>query len=324
LLRRTAPRNDGDEVIARRLKRRRGDLVAHAAMSCRIVVALALLAFASPGFAQDKLRVVTSSADLKSLAQAVGGTRVEVESLAAPEQDPHGVEVKPAQLARVRNAALLIRIGLDHEPWLVKLKLPPALPVLDASRNVRLTQTETPRLRAERRAHVHAFGNTHYWLDPANALPITSAIRDALVKVSPGDARLFEENRARFTEELERNIARWKSALAPYRGSRLVVVHDSWSYFAEAFGLQIVAAAEPQPGVPPSPAELAALFQRMRESGVRLLIADPHSNPSLVRQIVDRTGARAVTLIPSGNDYVALLEQNVSRLAAALKTMRPD
>ena len=83
------------------------------------------------------------------------------------------------------------------------------------------------------------------------------------------------------------------------------------------------AAAEPHPGVPPSPAELAALFQRMREAGVKILIADPHSDPSLVRQIAARTGAHAVTLSPSGHDYIRLFDDNVSRLVVALKQAGP-
>ena len=285
----------------------------------RLILALALAA--APGYllAQQKLHVVTTSADLKSLAEAVGGARVEVDSLAAPEQDPHAIELKPAQLARARGAALLIRVGLDHEPWLVKLRLPESVVVLDASRGARLIQTQTPRLRAERRAHVHAFGNTHYWLDPANAVPITAAIRDALVKLSPQDARFFEANQSAFVDALMKRTEGWKIALAPFRGAKILVVHDSWSYFAEYFGLQIVAAAEPNPGVPPSPAELAALFQRMREAGVKIVIADPHSNPSLVRQIATKGGAHAVTLFPSGHDYIRLFDENVARLAEALK-----
>jgi ABC-type Zn uptake system ZnuABC Zn-binding protein ZnuA len=96
-------------------------------------------------------------------------------------------------------------------------------------------------------------------------------------------------------------------------------MHDSWSYFAERFGLRIVAAAEPTPGVPPSPAELAKLLQRMRETGVKVLIADPNSNPSLVREIAAKGGAQAVTLAPSGTDYLRMLDENVAKLAAALK-----
>jgi ABC-type Zn uptake system ZnuABC Zn-binding protein ZnuA len=288
-----------------------------------LILAIALAAAPGHVLSQEKLYVVASSADLKSLAEAVGGARIEVESLAAPEQDPHAIEVKPAQLARARGAALLIRIGLDHEPWLSKLKLPPSVVVLNASQNVRLVQTQTPRLRVERRAHVHAYGNTHYWLDPANAVPITAAIRDAFTKLRPQDAQFFEANMNAFVDVLTKKIEAWKAALAPFRGTKIVVVHDSWSYFAEAFGLQVVAAAEPHPGVPPSPAELAALFQRMREIGLRILIADPHSNPSLVRQIAAKSGAHAVTLSPSGHDYIRLFDDNVSRLVAALKHARP-
>jgi ABC-type Zn uptake system ZnuABC Zn-binding protein ZnuA len=284
-----------------------------------LLVALAIAALPAYGADQSKLRVVTTSADLKALTEAVGGPRVEVESLTAPEQDPHAIELKPRQLSRAQSATLVVRVGLDHEPWFAKLRLPRGVRVLDASRDVRLTQTETPRLRSQRAAHVHAFGNTHYWLDPQNALPITAAIRDALGALSPADADLFEANRRTFTEALTAKMKVWERALAPLRGQKVVVIHDSWSYFAERFGLQIVAAAEPHPGTPPSPAELAALFERMREGQVRIVIADPHSNPGLVQQIVARTGAQAVTLAPSGHDYFRLFDENVARLVAASK-----
>jgi ABC-type Zn uptake system ZnuABC Zn-binding protein ZnuA len=255
---------------------------------------------------------VTTSADLKSLVEAVGGGRVEAHSLAAPEQDPHAIELKPAQLARLRSAVLLVRVGLDHEPWLAPLKVD--CPVVDASQGVRLLQTETPRLRVERQAHSHAYGNTHYWLDPQNARPITASILEALSRLSPADRPRFEANRNAFLLKMDTRMKDWSARLAPFRGTKVVVVHDSWSYFAERFGLAIVAAAEPTPGVPPSPAELAKLFARMRETGVKLVIADPHSNPSLVQQIAGKTGARSVTLLPSGHDYLGLFEENVKRL----------
>ena len=284
----------------------------------RAALALALLLSATLGQATP-LAVVTTSADLKSLVELVGGDRVAVESLAAPEQDPHAVEVKPAQLARLQRAALVVRVGLDHEPWLSKINPGRKIPVLDASRGVRLLQSETPRLRAERRAHVHAYGNTHYWLDPLNARPITAAIQEALAKLQPESKLAFEKNRNSFLERLDASLKRWTETLAPLRGTKVVVIHDTWTYFADRFGLAIVAAAEPTPGVPPSPAELAALFGRMREAGVRVLIADPHSNPSLVRQVAEKGGARAVTLLPSGNDYIGLFDENVRRLSHLIK-----
>jgi ABC-type Zn uptake system ZnuABC Zn-binding protein ZnuA len=287
---------------------------------CAAVLA-ALAAAAPPAVRAEpqRLLVVTTSTDLKSLVEAVGGDRVEVESLGRPEQDPHAIELKPAQLVRARQAAMLVRIGLDHEPWLARLTSISGI-VVDASKSVPLLQTETPRLRTERRAHTHAFGNTHYWLDPKNAWPITATILGALVGLSPADRTTFEINRETFLRRLEERRRAWETMLAPYRGTRVVVVHDSWSYFAERFGLKIVAAAEPNPGVPPSPGELAALLDRLRGSDVRLLISDPHSDPSLVRQIAEKGGVKPVTLHPSGRDYVGLFDENVQLLSQALKS----
>jgi len=281
----------------------------------------ALVAATSPPVQAEpeRLLIITTSPDLKSLVEAVGGDRVEVESLSQPEQDSHAIEVKPAQLVRARQAAMLVKVGLDHEPWLARLPAVSA-PVVDASKTVPLLQTETPRLRTERKAHTHAYGNTHYWLDPNNAQPITASILAGLASLSPADRATFEARREAFLSRLEERFAAWQTMLAPWRGARIVVVHDSWSYFAERFGLKIVAAAEPNPGVPPSPRELAALLDRLRGSDVRVLIADPHSDPSLVRQIADRGGIKAVTLLPSGRDYIGLFEENVRRLSQALKS----
>ncbi len=278
------------------------------------------------------LQVAATTTDLKALVEEVGGDRVRVESLAGATHDPHAIELKPGQIAWLKRSALLVRIGLDHEPWLARAVATAGEPRLapggsgdlDASKGIALLQSETPRLRTDRRAHVHAFGNPHYWLDPENARAITAAILDRLAQLGPEERAAFAANRERFLARLDAGLARWTRSLAPYRGTRAVVVHESWPYFAERFGLAIVAAIEPTPGVPPTPATLAQLAQRMKASGVRLIIAEPYSDASLVRQVAERSGARVAVLIPSvgadpaAGDYLALFDLNVKSLADAL------
>jgi len=294
-------------------------------------LAIVLLA-AAPAWGGGPLSVVTTSTDLKALVEAVGGDQVQAHSLAPPLHEPHAVEVRPGQFAELKAAALLVRIGLDHEPWLPRVlqtvgdsRFAPGSPhYLETSKVIRLLQAETPRLRAESRVHLHGFGNTHYWLDPENARLITGAILEALTRLAPADRAHFEANRKRFLEQLDAGLRRWAQAMAPYRGARVVVVHETWPYFAERFGLTVVAAVEPTPGVPPSPSYLASLTQKMKEAGVKLLIAEPSANASLVGQVAARSGARVVTLIPSvggdpdARDYVALFDLNIKRLTDAL------
>jgi ABC-type Zn uptake system ZnuABC Zn-binding protein ZnuA len=299
----------------------------------RALAALVLALWAAaPVWSGGPLVVVATSTDLKALVEAVGGDRVRVESLAAPAQDPHAIDLKPGQISRLKAAALLVRIGLDHEPWLTRAlrtagdrRLVPGSPhYLDTSSNIALLQTETPRLRESGASHVHGYGNPHYWLDPENARPMTADILDALARLAPGERSLFEANRQRFLVQLEMGLGGWLRAMAPYKGTRVVVVHDSWPYFARRFGLAVVATVETTPGVPASPSALAALPQRMREGGVTLLIAETYSNESVVRQIASRSGARAVTLVtsvgadPAAADYLALFDVNIRRLTTAL------
>ena len=270
--------------------------------------------------------VAATTTDLRDLVAAVGGDRIQVESLTDPRADPHAREIHPRQLARLRTAQALVRIGLDHEPWLARaLAGRPAPPHdLDGSRAVALLGTDTPRLRADDRPHVHAFGNPHYWLDPENARPLTARILDLLVALAPADRPRFEANRARFLAELDRRLERWHRTLAPHRGARVVVVHDTWPYFARRFGLTIAAAVEEKPGMPPSAAYLGLLIERMRTGDVKALLAEPGAPAALVQKIASATRVPVATLAPSvgadpeATDYLTLFDVNVARLARAL------
>jgi ABC-type Zn uptake system ZnuABC Zn-binding protein ZnuA len=272
------------------------------------------------------LSVAATSTDLRDLVAVVGGDRIRVESLTDPRQDPHAREIVPRQVALLREAAVLVRIGLDHEPWLPRAAAAARTTArdVDVSRAVTVAAPDTPPLSADARPHLHAYGNPHYWLDPENARPITARILEALVAALPADRARFEANRARFLTRVDAGLARWRARLAPFAGARLVVVHDTWPYFARRFGLTIAGAVEERPGVPPSPAHLGRLIERMRASGVRVIVAEPGAAPAVVRRLAEATGARVATLAPSvgadaeATDYIALFDVNVERLARAL------
>ena len=272
------------------------------------------------------LPVAATTTDLSDLVAAVGGERIHVESLTDPRHDPHARELLPRQLGRLKAAALVVRVGLDHEPWLRRAVAAAGARGVDVdlSRAVAVLESDTPRLRADARPHLHAYGNPHYWLDPENARLITARIEETLTSLDPDGRAVFATRRARFLARLDAGLARWRKQLAPFAGTRIVVAHDTWPYFARRFDLVIAAAVEEQPGVAPSPAHLGRLVERMRAADVRALVAEPGAAPAVLRRLADATGARMVTLAPSvgaepeARDYIALFDLNVGRLAAAL------
>jgi len=87
----------------------------------RRLLAIALAAataWSAPGAqavsAADKLRIVTSTTDLKSLTEAVTGDLAEVDAMARPNQNPHDLEVRPSLMVKVRRADAMIVNGLDR------------------------------------------------------------------------------------------------------------------------------------------------------------------------------------------------------------------
>src|SRR5260370_33751059 len=87
------------------------------------VIALLGAVLLAPSSAQaKKLKVIHTLTDLAALTQEVAGDKVDVEALAKGYQDPHFVEPKPSFLLKLRNADLLISVGLDLEiGWLPPL-----------------------------------------------------------------------------------------------------------------------------------------------------------------------------------------------------------
>src|SRR5262249_21734687 len=107
--------------IKSRRKKRKDGMLNRARWVVFILIWTCWVFLANPAQAK-KLTVVTATTDMAALAQEVGGDKISVESIAKGYQDPHFVEAKPSFLLRLRNADLLIVVGLQLEiGWLPPL-----------------------------------------------------------------------------------------------------------------------------------------------------------------------------------------------------------
>src|SRR6202158_3134740 len=171
----------------------------------RCLLAVAAIVTASPFSpsmaAAKKLNVITATTDLASLAQEVGGDKINVESIAKGYQDPHFVEAKPSFLLKLRQADLLIVVGLQLEiGW-----LPPLITqsgnarvqvgangYLDASQFAEILDIPTGTV-TRAMGDVHPLGNPHYGLHPDNGRRIPKGIVPNLGDLHPADTSYFQE-----------------------------------------------------------------------------------------------------------------------------------
>lgn len=299
----------------------------------RLFIPIALfLALSNSAFAQ-KLNVVTTTADLASLTREVGGDRVDVTSIARGYQDPHFVEPKPSFLLLLRKADLLEVVGLDLEiGWLP--------PLLDQSRNTKIRPGGTGYLDVSTGVEildrptgtvnrsmgdVHALGNPHYWIDPANAIRIAIQISNRLSQLKPNDAAYFAARLETFKKRMNEANKKWTAMLAPYRGAKIITYHNSWPNFTRRYGLNVVGFVEPKPGVPPSPSHTFELINLMKAQKVKAILVEPYFDLKTPQSIAERTGANLLVMYPSVgakpelDDYFKLFDRNVTELVKALR-----
>ncbi|MFY9601860.1 MAG: metal ABC transporter substrate-binding protein [Pseudolabrys sp.] len=299
-------------------------------MALRFALIGALCALASPGLAQDRVEVVTTTTDLRSLTEAVGGDRVLAVSLVPPNMDAEEYQPKPQDVLRLKQARLFVRVGLDYDLWADRLLAQAGRPdisrggpaYVDASFAIAVLELRGMSV-GPGDGHAHGSGNPHYWLDPKNAETITANIVEALVRIDPTNAAMYEANRQAFLARLNRKLSEWQSKLSALNIMPIVAYHNSWPYFARRFRLDIVGFIESKPGVPPSPSHLAGILREMQARGVRIVVREPHEPERDVAFVASKAGAQVVTLaasvgaLPRTDDYISLFDVNVEALTSA-------
>jgi zinc/manganese transport system substrate-binding protein len=179
----------------------------HAGVALAFIVAALCLAIPAQA---KKLNVVTATTDMAALAQVVGGEKISVESIAKGYQDPHFVEAKPSFLLKLRQADLLITVGLQLEigwlPPLITQSGNPRIQVgangyLDASQFAEILEIPTGTV-TRAMGDVHPLGNPHYWLDPENGRRIAKGFAAKLGELDPADASYFQQRFQDFDKQL--------------------------------------------------------------------------------------------------------------------------
>jgi ABC-type Zn uptake system ZnuABC Zn-binding protein ZnuA len=294
---------------------------------------LLVAALAAPAYAQGKLNVMAATEDLASIGREIGGDHITIDSIARGYQDPHFVEAKPSFILKLHSADLLIVVGRELEiGWLPPLitqsrnaKIQVGAPgYLDASLTAKILEIPTGQV-TRAMGDVHPMGNPHYWLDPENGRRVAQAIQNKLTELSRGDAAYFAQRYADFDRRLTEAQGRWKAAMAPYKGLKIVTYHRSWPNFADIFGLDVVGYVEPKPGIPPSPAHTLDLEQEMKRQNVKIVLVEPYFDSKTPNAIGRDTGAKVLVMPPSVGgvkqitNYFQLFDYDIDLLVSAIK-----
>jgi zinc transport system substrate-binding protein len=250
---------------------------------------------------------------VKSIAE---GTPIEVRALLPGEVDASSYQPSPADIHKLADLDALVINGVGHDDFV------PAM--LKASGNAKALvikpNDDVPMIRSTRDGSI----NSHTFISFTNAVQQTYAIARALGGLRPELAGKLQANASAYAKRLRaiKNAAALQ--LAQAKVTRVVTVHDGYSYLLQEFGLELAGVVEPSHGLVPSAAELQNMIELMKREHIKVVLSEESFPPPLLQVLKEATGARVyiishiATGAYSADEFEKAMQKNVDALIQAL------
>ena len=255
--------------------------------------------------------VVASFYPLAWAAERIAGPGVRVVNLTPAGAEPHDLELTPSDIETIEGAQLVLYLGHGFQPAVEKAAEDRSGPSLDLLAGQRLS--------AGTGGEEGGGVDPHVWLDP---------VRFARIALTIGAALHRERAAEAVAASLRALDAEYRAGLRDCERNELVTSHAAFGYLAKRYGLRQVALTGLSPEAEPSPRDLEALVDEVRNSGATTVFFETLVSPRLAQTVAREAGAKTAVLDPvegltddevaAGDDYVTVMRRNLSTLRQAL------
>jgi len=276
------------------------------------------------GTTPQRLKVVATFSVLGDFVRVIGGEQVELTVLAGPGLDTHTFVPTAGDAAALADAKVVVENGLGFETWLDDLY------AASGSQAIRAVASAgvTPLTGAGEEA---GEADPHIWHSVAYAMAMVRNINTALAQADPTNAPFYQANTDTYLAELQA-LDEWVTtevSALPAERRKLVTTHDTFGYFAQRYGFEVLGTILPTSteGASPSAQTLAALVEAVKAAGVPAVFAENVGSSGLLNQIAAEAGVRLVAALftdalgpagSGGETYVDMMRSNVTAIVAAL------
>jgi ABC-type Zn uptake system ZnuABC Zn-binding protein ZnuA len=278
----------------------------------------------TPASAGGKLKVLATTSIVGDVVKQVAGDAVDLMILMPVGTDPHDYQPRPQDAASIVSAQVIFSSGVGLETYLQ--------PLLDSTGATgKLIEVSAGIKILQLPGTTQASGDPHTWMDPNNVITWVQNISSALSSADPAQAAIFQVNAETYSASL-RTLDSWiqsEVAQIPQQNRLLVSDHAVLGYFATRYGFTQVGTITGSfsSEAAPSARELAALEDKIRQSGVRAVFVSEAVNQALADQVAADTGIKAVWIYhasltaPGGPaaSYLDFMRYNVTAIVKALK-----
>jgi zinc transport system substrate-binding protein len=271
--------------------------------------------------AEPDLLVVTTIFPLSDFARQITAGQDEVYQLIPTSAEVHDFQLRPSDLAKLKSASILIRIGSNLEPWLDR--------ILNNLGNQQLTVISFTEILKNSAYAGLRIEDPHLWLDFEADQLLVKTITEVLAQLNPARADTYRKNGQALIDRLVWLDNQYQQNLAFCQSSDLVIAgHQAFGYLAARYKLNQIALTGLNPEAQPTPRRWQEVINLIRARQIKSIFYESSSPPQYTREIARETGARFYRLstgvnlskdeINQNKSFLSLMEENLKVLIEGL------
>lgn len=247
-----------------------------------------LLLASAPVQAQmpEKMKVVTSFTVIADIARNVAGDAAIVESITRPGAEIHDYQPTPKDIARARNARLILWNGMNLERWFERF-----MKDIKGAQSIIVSEGVTPLSIYE--GPYSGKPNPHAWMSTENALIYVENIRKAFVAHDPAQAETYNRNAREYAQKISALKSDLKKTLAAIPEARryLVTSEGAFSYLARDLGLQEIYLWPVNADQQGTPQQVRRVIDKVRTHNIPVVFSESTVSDKPARQVAKEGGA---------------------------------
>lgn len=236
--------------------------------------------------APEKMKVVTSFTVIADIARNVAGDAAIVESITRPGAEIHDYQPTPKDIARARNARLILWNGMNLERWFERF-----MKDIKGAQSIIVSEGVTPLSIYE--GPYSGKPNPHAWMSTENALIYVENIRKAFVAHDPGQAETYNRNAREYAQKISALKSDLKKTLAAIPEARryLVTSEGAFSYLARDLGLQEIYLWPVNADQQGTPQQVRRVIDKVRTHNIPVVFSESTVSDKPARQVAKEGGA---------------------------------
>ncbi|MBS4535747.1 zinc ABC transporter substrate-binding protein [Clostridium sp. D2Q-14] len=283
---------------------------------------------------QNKLTVGVTIPPVESFVKEIAGDKIEVVTMIPPGNSPANYQPTPKQMTQLSDADIYFSVEVPAESNNI-------LPQLDDyNKNMKVVNVsdlvsevyparyfdeeeehshgeDEEHSHGENEDHDHEGMDPHIWMSPKRVKEIVEIIKDELMDLDPDNEEFYRDNAEEYLAELDQLDEEIKESLEGSNKQSFIIYHPSMGYFADDYGLEMVAIEES--GKEASAKKLKEVIDFAKKEDIKFVFYQEEFDKSQADTISKEIDGAAISIDVLSEDYINSMKEIAGKFEEVLQ-----